>query len=72
MLLRHPIFSYISVVLPLQRSSLASVRRINSKAQDQQTSIYTPIYRCSYKNESAWSRLLQRLREQIESDLEYD
>ncbi|KAJ5564121.1 hypothetical protein N7513_000363 [Penicillium frequentans] len=30
------------------------------------------IYRCSYKNESAWSRLLQRLREQIESDLEYN
>lgn len=96
MLLRHS-FSYISVVLPqrcLQRSSLASVRGINSKAQDQQTSsIFDDyknidasisgkfstkrnlhwgfsIYRCSYKNESVWSRLLQRLREQIESDLE--
>lgn len=28
------------------------------------------IYRCSYKDESAWSRLLQHLRENIESDLE--
>lgn len=96
MLLQHPISSYISVVLPqrcLPWSSLASARRINSKAQDQQTSsmfddykgidasisgkfstkrnLYWgfSIYRCSYKNESAWSRLLQRLREHIESDL---
>lgn len=40
MLLRHPIFSHISAVLPqrcLPRSSPTSVRRITSKAQDQRT-----------------------------------
>jgi hypothetical protein len=28
------------------------------------------IYRCSYKNESAWKRLLQQLEERIKDDLE--
>ena len=30
------------------------------------------VYRCSYKDESAWSRLLQHLRENIENDLEHN
>ncbi|KOS43014.1 hypothetical protein ACN38_g6088 [Penicillium nordicum] len=97
MLLRHPIFSHISAVLPqrcLPRSSPTSVRGITSKAQDQPTRSMLDdyknidaslsdkfskkrglpwgfsIYRCSYRDESAWSRLLQHLREKIESDLE--
>ncbi|KAJ5603316.1 hypothetical protein N7537_006272 [Penicillium hordei] len=30
------------------------------------------IYRCSYKDESAWNRLLQHLREDIERSLEFN
>ncbi|OQD84860.1 hypothetical protein PENANT_c011G08235 [Penicillium antarcticum] len=30
------------------------------------------IYRCSYKDDSAWNRLLQHLEERIKTDLEYN
>ncbi|KAK4871129.1 hypothetical protein LT330_000366 [Penicillium expansum] len=95
MLLRRPVFSHISAFLPQRylRISPTSVRRITSKAQDQQTRSTLDdyknidaflsdtskkrdlpwgfsIYRCSYKDESAWTRLLQHLRENIESDLQ--
>ncbi|KAJ5786801.1 uncharacterized protein N7503_012013 [Penicillium pulvis] len=97
MLLRYSVFSHICQVLHkrcLPWSSSTTVRRITSKAQDQQMRSMLDdykgidaslsnnllkkhglpwgfsIYRCSYKDESAWNRLLQHLRENIENDLE--